>query len=142
MTSRSKSVPRERKCRNWRCASCGREWRFKNAISSFIPPAHTVVIEQSGTISALRCDGHEHAAVPWTTGLFNSFVYVCRQSQAGVNLVAWINELGQTEGAMNYWPGCTRAELSVALEYARRWRPPEFTEGALPKRTTPAGLFG
>lgn len=130
-----------RKHRNWRCVTCGVEFSFKqgHGLESFIPPAHDV--GKLAITGRNGCDGSNHPAIAWTTGMFNAYVYVLRQSAEGVDLSRWLNE-SDVEKLGRYWPGCTKPELTVALDYARRWKQPEFREGQLPKSTTPAGLFG
>lgn len=104
---------------------------IKLAATSIVLPVHRRMWGGEPEFCAGR------SPIPWPSSLRWAMNYVIRQSQDGVRLAEWINTCD-----LNLWTGCTRADLGVALTYARRWRPEGFAEGELPPVQTPAGLFG
>lgn len=115
----------------FRCSSCGREARVRPPATSYRFAPHDRGIYPNET----ACPNND--AIPWGRNLEWALSYVCSQSRAGVRLPEWINSTD-----LRLWPGVTRSELSVALTYARRWRPTGFAEGQLPAVVTPSGLYG
>lgn len=102
---------------------------FKTSpLTSFVPPVHSKA--RGETCAGVR-------SVPWPDTLKWALYYVNRQADAGVKLDSWVNS-----AAMNFWTGCSRADLAVALTYARKWKRPEFREGKLPTPSPAVGLFG
>lgn len=85
-----------------------------------------------------RC--HEDAPdVIMSRGLRYAINYLTRVAQMGrFRLDAWV-EVADIE---REYKGVTREQLREALELLRRWRPPDFREGAVPAAPGPITLYG